>query len=1019
MTVYQVLGRDYVEGALLGGKSKDDIRKEARSAISPIKESLGDDVFEAFKSQGVPFSRMKEYADFQVQKAEDAAKAAEEKAYEKEVKGFAKSFEEDLKGEDFTDRLNRGAHRVVSELAVAGNNLVGSKPDPRFVGVLEADDKLSGEFEEKRRTPEEQKIYEEKEKAFADANGTVDTLTTGADMLYQKVKNPSEWNMAGLLAEGINPINWVGGAAGNVAAKALANTAVKSGTAVAVGTGAGAVTDGAVGYGFDYSVERGRGRTEEEATKAATLGAAANVAMGGVTGAGGVLYGRWNNADTPGPNPQTSDATLVVNEVEIPDDIKNSTLLKVAEAEDHSTQADTVITELSSQVTDTQARDALIAKYIPATQAEAELSMTINNDVPVHDRLTGARVRTALEKTMIQATDTPESLNAKLAYYGFTDESRAMIVDAYVKNDIEIFDNFVADKLERRAKGEYDARIIAGNEREDTRVQTDRVDSSDAGARETVDPNAEPETISEFKPRDTEDLTTTGRDIRNLDEETGVPITDKTVDGQPTVGDDGRVVPRTGGDQLVQNENGVPVDVETPTQIYDRLKDEAAISGEEKARLRLLSEDYDVEQSSVSDGVISRYDNGFELRSYPLRVKKIDELVESPNGKKIINTLSYVDDEALSSALDFQNNVAIKRVVNNSDIKHIFKQHGDSEIEASRGQIAIDKNDIANYPDIVIEADMQGIVTGKNNVKKVLSAKQINGHYIVVEEVSTKKNTLSLKTMWKVQGKLKADTLRSIGGESPTLIVRNALGYEPNELMPSPRKAPVIKSIADDMKNVKTRGELKSHRYYDDVKNIALGKKNKDGFHTYSTTERKNIQSGKLDRPLLQKLRDDLREYAANPKWEKNRAEIDTKVRSEADVLREISHDDALGLVQSETFTKTYKNPLSVDDMVRSIDDRLDNVNKKVETNTALDSFFGDSENVKLSDTQNKVLSMIDDPIKRETKKKKFELSTLESKVKEAELKAHKGTVTRTKNELKTWKAENMRDGKIKEIGDC
>ncbi|GAA7055648.1 hypothetical protein HpCHN10_07020 [Helicobacter pylori] len=60
-------------------------------------------------------------------------------------------------------------------------------------------------------------------------------------------------------------------------------------------------------------------------------------------------------------------------------------------------------------------------------------------------------------------------------------------------------------------------------------------------------------------------------------------------------------------------------------------------------------------------------------------------------------------------------------------------------------------DDIANYRDIINNAD-EIVRTIDNDNKEAISAfKQINGYAVVVEQVSNAKNELMLKTMYKAR----------------------------------------------------------------------------------------------------------------------------------------------------------------------------------------------------------------------------------------------------------------------------
>ncbi|WP_233704985.1 putative barnase/colicin E5 family endoribonuclease [Helicobacter felis] len=105
--------------------------------------------------------------------------------------------------------------------------------------------------------------------------------------------------------------------------------------------------------------------------------------------------------------------------------------------------------------------------------------------------------------------------------------------------------------------------------------------------------------------------------------------------------------------------------------------------------------------------------------------------------------------EQLSQEFKFNGNYALARQIDAQHVAHALNRHGDLKVETSRNQIPITLEDISNYPNIVKSADIRE-VEGNNIIYK----KQINGHYVVVEEALTKKNKISFVTMWKGKGDL-------------------------------------------------------------------------------------------------------------------------------------------------------------------------------------------------------------------------------------------------------------------------
>ncbi|WP_233704510.1 putative barnase/colicin E5 family endoribonuclease [Helicobacter felis] len=105
--------------------------------------------------------------------------------------------------------------------------------------------------------------------------------------------------------------------------------------------------------------------------------------------------------------------------------------------------------------------------------------------------------------------------------------------------------------------------------------------------------------------------------------------------------------------------------------------------------------------------------------------------------------------EQLSQEFKFNGNYALARQIDAQHVAHALNRHGDLKVETPRNQIPITLEDISNYPNIVKSADIREVE--RNNI---IYKKQINGHYVVVEEALTKKNKISFVTMWKGKGDL-------------------------------------------------------------------------------------------------------------------------------------------------------------------------------------------------------------------------------------------------------------------------
>lgn len=127
-----------------------------------------------------------------------------------------------------------------------------------------------------------------------------------------------------------------------------------------------------------------------------------------------------------------------------------------------------------------------------------------------------------------------------------------------------------------------------------------------------------------------------------------------------------------------------------------------------------------------------------------------------------VEKISKAESEVINKKFSLKHPLNITRVVDNYQLSHIMKEHGDSVIEAKRGNIAVTKSDILHYVDIIKSADMS-YFDGKTRSGKpaLVYGKQVTDKYfIIVEEVRTGKSDLVLFNMYKHKGKLSEDDLK-------------------------------------------------------------------------------------------------------------------------------------------------------------------------------------------------------------------------------------------------------------------
>lgn len=130
-------------------------------------------------------------------------------------------------------------------------------------------------------------------------------------------------------------------------------------------------------------------------------------------------------------------------------------------------------------------------------------------------------------------------------------------------------------------------------------------------------------------------------------------------------------------------------------------------------------------------------------------INKWDLTKPSANDKLIISKVEQDELELLKKDFDFKGSYAVVREIDAEHLAHALNRHSDKAIENSRNQIPITKDEVLDYQSIIKTHDTRE-VSGNHIVYK----KQINGHYVAVEEVLTGKNKLRFVTMWKSKGNI-------------------------------------------------------------------------------------------------------------------------------------------------------------------------------------------------------------------------------------------------------------------------
>ena len=155
-----------------------------------------------------------------------------------------------------------------------------------------------------------------------------------------------------------------------------------------------------------------------------------------------------------------------------------------------------------------------------------------------------------------------------------------------------------------------------------------------------------------------------------------------------------------------------------------------------------------------------------------------DIIQYAQENKKIVAVDSVAPDLAKNLGFKYPNET--KRTIYADEITHTLKNHGNEAAEAKRGQIAITRDDIASYIDYVENPDKQILSQTKQGLKALISGKQKDGYYVVVEEAQTKNNRLAFKTMYKVRGDIKESSLFKATADTENGERLAFSGYKPD-----------------------------------------------------------------------------------------------------------------------------------------------------------------------------------------------------------------------------------------------
>ena len=207
----------------------------------------------------------------------------------------------------------------------------------------------------------------------------------------------------------------------------------------------------------------------------------------------------------------------------------------------------------------------------------------------------------------------------------------------------------------------------------------------------------------------------------------------------------------------------------------------------------------------------SNLKDNLSIEEISKEVDKWDLSNPKTSDKLIVSKVGNEELAQLSKEFNFKGSYAVVREIDAQHLAHALNRHSNKAVETSRNQIPITKEEVLNYQDIIKNRDTREV-----SGNKIIYKKQINGHYVAVEEVLTGKNKLEFVTMWKSKGNITLpptpsakgyDLDRTLSGEYDKVIIpQNAVALKnPNDI--HYKQEPKTKSLLERIRDLRLTNE--------------------------------------------------------------------------------------------------------------------------------------------------------------------------------------------------------------------
>ena len=161
-------------------------------------------------------------------------------------------------------------------------------------------------------------------------------------------------------------------------------------------------------------------------------------------------------------------------------------------------------------------------------------------------------------------------------------------------------------------------------------------------------------------------------------------------------------------------------------------------------------------------------------------------------------------DSQEAQKLGFDEPEFVAQSIDGDAINHTLNRHGEGSELVRNGQPAVTLDDIAKYPQITKIADETLLDKTKEGLPAKVSFKQINGYYVVVEEVHKGQNELSFKTMYKGKGDYK-------NSEAYTTTLKNSKGVGASPLSSDLKSAEFYLADKEIIPNSKGQSQVSNN----------------------------------------------------------------------------------------------------------------------------------------------------------------------------------------------------------------